>query len=320
MAQEYPLPPTYKTSDPASLAYDSARRRWPVIVTGAIDDMYRSVSQCGDGEDEKRDEGKRITEALSKLKYELQHGRALTPLPDDGASDVAHYNERLAALGAPAWTDVEWLYSECYLYRRMHTLFSMSEHWKDYDVFARQKIKTFRSSRPAVVELAAKYKQLILQILGEDENAPADVNKERLLFVEMCEICLWGNATDLSLLTNLTYDDIQKLQGSAARKAAEKNIVTNDLHRAFDVLHRAKASGKAARRVDFVLDNAGFELYVDLALAGYLLVSVSLSFLTISVPSSTLRTTPVAARRKPGFLLENDWTAQKPVLGAARGP
>jgi hypothetical protein len=39
------------------------------------------------------------------------------PLPDDGASDVAHYNERLAALGAPAWTDVEWLYSECYLYR-----------------------------------------------------------------------------------------------------------------------------------------------------------------------------------------------------------
>jgi hypothetical protein len=40
--------------------------------------MYRSVSQCGDGEDEKRDEGKRITEALSKLKYELQHGRALT--------------------------------------------------------------------------------------------------------------------------------------------------------------------------------------------------------------------------------------------------
>jgi hypothetical protein len=76
MAQQYPLPPTYQTSDPASLAYDSARRRWPVILTGAIDDMYRSVSQCE--EDDKRNEGKRITEDLARLKYEVQHGRIMT--------------------------------------------------------------------------------------------------------------------------------------------------------------------------------------------------------------------------------------------------
>lgn len=89
----------------------------------------------------------------------------------------------------------------------------------------------------------------------------------------MCEICLWGNATDLSLLTNLSYDDIQKLQGSAARKAQEKNIIANDFERAFSTLHAAKARGDPDRRVDIVLDNAGFELYVDLLLAGYLLQS-----------------------------------------------
>lgn len=103
--------------------------------------------------------------------------------------------------------------------------------------------------------------------------------------MEMCEICLWGNATDLSLLTNLTYDDIQKLQGSEARKAAEKNILVNDLPAAYEVLTKARAAGHAERRVDIVLDNAGFELFVDLILAGYLLSS-GLATLVVLHPKS----------------------------------
>ena len=90
----------------------------------------------------------------------------------------------------------------------------------------------------------------------------------------MAEICLWGNATDLSLLTSLTYDDIQKLQGSSARKAAEQNILVNDLPAAYEVLRSAKHDSTRKdrdRRVDIVLDNAGFELFVDLILAAYLL-------------------------------------------------
>ena len=94
----------------------------------------------------------------------------------------------------------------------------------------------------------------------------------------MAEICLWGNATDLSLLTSLTYDDIQKLQGAEARKKAEANIVVNDLAKAYEVLKAAQTStsssgGEKERQVDIVLDNAGFELYVDLLFAGYLLAS-----------------------------------------------
>ena len=154
--------------------------------------------------------------------------------------------------------------------RRISTSFTLSTHWKNYDVFARQKIKTFRSSRPAVLELAARYKELVEKVKDGKGTAP-DEEAEKLLFMEMCEICLWGNATDLSLLTTLTYDDIQKLQGSEARKASEKNILVNDLPAAYDVLLKAKKEGKAERRVDIILDNAGFELYVDLILAGYLL-------------------------------------------------
>lgn len=168
----------------------------------------------------------------------------------------------------------------------MSTSFSLSTHWKSYDIFARQKISTFRSSRPAVIELAARYKDIVEQ-MGAGKNRAGDENDEaqKLLFTEMCEICLWGNATDLSLLTSLTYEDIQKLQGSEARKASEKNILANDLGAAYEVLKKAKSEGKKERRVDIVLDNAGFELYVDLILAGYLLSS-GLATLVVLHPKS----------------------------------
>ena len=96
------------------------------------------------------------------------------------------------------------------------------------------------------------------------------------MFSELCELCLWGNATDLSLLTNLTYNDVQALQGSEARKSAEKNILVNDVGDAYKALKLArdrKADITKRRRVDIALDNAGFELYVDLVFAGYLLAA-----------------------------------------------
>lgn len=162
--------------------------------------------------------------------------------------------------------------------RRLSTLFALSKHWKGYDVFARQKMSTFKSSRPAVLELAARYKELALEAEkgdGAGGKTPEQIEQARgVLFSEMCEICLWGNATDLSLLTTLTYEDLQKLQGSQARKAAEKNIIVNDMNKAFDVLQKAQKEKKdQERRVDIVLDNSGFELFVDLILAGYLLSS-----------------------------------------------
>ncbi|KAK3359429.1 hypothetical protein B0T25DRAFT_98248 [Lasiosphaeria hispida] len=276
--------PAYLTSDPASFAYPTARTRWPVIITQAIDDAYRSVSASEDPE--KHEEGKKIVAELANLKYEVQHDRALTPIRDDGYPDVAIYNKELEQLGNPTWLNVPWLYSECYLFRRISTLFSLSTHWKNYDVFARQKIKTFRSSRPAVIELAARYKDLVTQPReSESKGTPIDEEAERILFMEMCEICLWGNATDLSLLTSLTYEDIQKLQGSEARKAAEKNILVNDLPAVYDLLVAAKKAGKKERQVDIVLDNAGFELYVDLILAAYLL-SVGLATNVVLHPKS----------------------------------
>lgn len=197
---------------------------------------------------------------------------------------MAAYNAELAQLGPLSWLKAPWLFAECYLFRRMSTYFRLSTHWTRYDPFARQKIRTFRSSRPAVLELAARYRELMQQMEARQADKSGDAAAiavaEETLFAEMCEICLWGNATDLSLLTNLTYEDIQKLQGAEARRKAEANILVNDLPTAYKTLTQARDAAAASgskpgssteRRVDIVLDNAGFELYVDLILAGYLL-------------------------------------------------
>ncbi|KAI9659163.1 MAG: hypothetical protein M1831_003745 [Alyxoria varia] len=267
-----PQVPAYVTSDKHSFASVSAQDRWPIIITGAIDDVHRSTAATEDEEAKK--EGKAIIEALAKLKYELQHDRQLTPIDDDGQPDVKGYNDELEQRGYPKWHNLSWLYAECYLYRRIATLLSLSSKWKSYDIFARSKMSTFKSSRPAVLELAAQYKDVLN--FKDSGLSAGELNKaEEELFLELCEICLWGNATDLSLLTSLTYEDIQKLQGSKARKAAESNILVNDLPQALSSLKKSQLNNATGpgNRIDFILDNAGFELFVDLILAGYLLAS-----------------------------------------------
>ena len=149
---------------------------------------------------------------------------------------------------------------------------------------------TFKSSRAAVLELAFRYKDLISQIKtkhGAADTILEEVEEaERIVFTEICEICLWGNATDLSHWANLTFNDLQRLQGLKACKEAEENILVKDLPLAFRVLKEAqRRSAGEDRRVDIVLDNAGFELFVDLILAGYLL-SANLATTIILHPKS----------------------------------
>ena len=79
--------------------------------------------------------------------------------------------------------------------------------------------------------MAARYRTVITE-----SAAAKDTASELVLFMEMCEVCLWGNATDLSLLTSLTYKDIQMLQGNQARKTESKNVLINDLLTAFEAL------------------------------------------------------------------------------------
>ena len=86
----------------------------------------------------------------------------------------------------------------------------------------------------------------------------------------MTEIALWGNATDLSLLSHLSLEEIRGLQGRNSIAKSQRNIVDNDIEQVWLHLNRPSRQN---RRVDIVLDNAGFELFTDVLYAAYLLES-----------------------------------------------
>lgn len=87
------------------------------------------------------------------------------------------------------------------------------------------------------------------------EKLLSDPSGLEILFTEMTQMCLWGNATDLSLLTHMTEEDIRNLQTveKDAQAARSKFILKDDLPQVWEHVKSLKDA-----RVDFVLDNGGY--------------------------------------------------------------
>lgn len=189
-----------------------------------------------------------------------------SPIDDQAAANVNIYNEELKHLetiGDNTWFTAPWLFAECYMYTRIRSYFSNSKYYQQYDPFKKQKDDTFRSSKVSVYQLAKAQQQLVKGIAK-----PTEVDEGvEIMFMEMLQMCLWGNATDLSLLVDLDYGDVQKLQavGKKALEESFKKIIKNDIPTLWNYL-----SSKRGGRIDFVLDNAGYELYTDFILADYI--------------------------------------------------
>ncbi|KAG8924972.1 hypothetical protein FRC01_010837, partial [Tulasnella sp. 417] len=228
------LPPPYDPTVKTSFSYTTVVKRWPVIITNLIDCVYKAnheltvtstTSATDDLVKKKIEEGKAIIEKASKLKYEMARDKALTPIPDDGGPHVELYNtelEKLSANGKGTWFTAPWLYAECYLYRLFRTWFSLTEHWTQFDPFFTLKEDTFKGSGAAVYQLALT----MTEIDSEAEKGSLDKDLARLevLFDEMIQMCFWGNATDLSLLTTLSTEKLQTV-GKEAQAASRKFIL-----------------------------------------------------------------------------------------------
>ncbi|KAI8922081.1 hypothetical protein DFJ77DRAFT_445212 [Powellomyces hirtus] len=262
-----------------TFAYTTVKDRLPVILTKCIDSISRELhaattTTASDAsslpplaQTERATEGKQIIAELSKLVYELQRDRPLQRI-NDTEEDAASWNSVLESLGgkegAPAtWFGTPWLFSECHMYRKIREIFVVTNYWKDHDVFARQqKEPSFWGSVKSMEELAKHVKDVEASTL--DEELKTNVLREFVQF------SLWGNQTDLSLLQNVSHADMHKLQTStsASLEQLEEKIIVNDSKLLVDAISKIKNG-----RIDFILDNAGFELYADLCLADWLVHS-----------------------------------------------
>ncbi|OSD03671.1 DUF89-domain-containing protein [Trametes coccinea BRFM310] len=276
---EAPYPP-WDFTDRNSFAFETVVKRWPVILTGIIDNIYcrnhdLGVSLPSKTEAEKAvieetiEEGKRIIGKVGEVKYDMARDRVLQPIPEDGEALADVYNkelDRLAEKKKNTWLTVPWLYSECYLYRLIRSFFVQTKHWKDYDPFLSQKEATFQKSSKAIYQLATTMHELE----QDKETLASDPENLKVIFKEMIQMCLWGNATDLSMLTHMSHEDIQRLQsvGRDAQAARAEFILHDDQEKVWH--HLTSLAGKEDSRVDFVLDNAGFELFTDFVFADFL--------------------------------------------------
>ena len=109
-------------------------------------------------------------------------------------------------------------------------------------------------------------------------------------------MCLWGNATvgiksslrsiivdtlmnvdfqDLSLLTNVTHADIQKLQTVSKSEQMDRAryILKDDGPLAWDLLNRVRQDKSGVSRVDFILDNGEWPIFSNASIHIELLCS-----------------------------------------------
>ncbi|CAG8569733.1 1072_t:CDS:2 [Acaulospora morrowiae] len=284
-----PPRPALLSTDEKSFAYTTAKYRWPEIITKIIKHFHQACNSLNPSEVDKIQEGKEIANSLEILKSQIQENKPLIPIEDNEADIETWIFVLNTCFKDKTWYTATWLFTECYLYRRVHSILVKTKHWNNHDPYFHQKEEVFRSSSKTIIEIAKRIDELIFP---PNEKGNDDFDSNRLIFHELAQVSLWGNATDLSMLPHLNHDDIKRLQGTGAKylEEFEKNILANDLDEAWTWISKFRNV-----RIDFVLDNAGFELYGDLVFADWLIQSGyarEIHFHAKSIPWFVSDTTP----------------------------
>ena len=257
------------TGDPQSFAYQTARSRWGKILQNIAEEILQRIENSHALPADDVSAGKEIYTRITRLDTALHDNRELRPIPDDGGPDIRDYNEELETLTHPTWLNAPWLYTECYLYRLIHTYFKTStSFWQHFDMFASDKRSALAGSKRGAVELVKQFNGVLKALRAKDGT---DDTTRKALLEEMIQISLWGNATDLSLLTNMSVEQLESRQGKASRDASKNNVLVDDTAEVERILFGP--DHQASDSIHIVLDNAGFELLADLVLAGYLVES-----------------------------------------------
>jgi damage-control phosphatase, subfamily III len=167
-----------------------------------------------------------------------------------------------------AWFKAPWLYSECYLYRRIRESMMLSQSLlKFYDPFEQAKYDSYKQSLETIFDLIIGVCPLNFE--SEENKNENNLISER--FRILVESMLWANKNDLSLSSG--KDVSEKVKNLIDLIESFKiNILcdhTRDLWKFLSELKNQKA--KLHKRIDIVLDNCSIEFASDLLMTDFLL-------------------------------------------------
>jgi len=187
---------------------------------------------------------------IETLLREIPDGR-IRMLADMTAPDAVDWTGYLAPFLGLNWLDPPWFFVEHYFYRRV--IEAIDYFRLGHDPFAHQKARGLETKREAIAGVA----RLVQETLDQ-------ARLERDWLVKLLKIDLWGNQADLSMWPAGPDD---KLAHQDETQQADHTLVDQAGQFADHLLGQKSPD----RRLDFLIDNAGFELVADLALAVVLL-------------------------------------------------
>lgn len=182
-----------------------------------------------------------IVHKLEALSHELPE-KTISYLTDQG-QDVADWNRYLQPMIGKHWIDIPWFFAEAYFYRRIlqatHYFLPGSFGVDPYALQKRRGLETAISS--------------IREISTQNNNS----------LIALLYFCLWVNRADMSLFPINTEDNNQQ-----TISLEQNQVLIDDTAQIVE-----KISNFNKVRIDFIIDNAGLELFGDLCLVDFLLTS-----------------------------------------------
>lgn len=245
--RRFPLPIPMTALDPESWAYDTVTRRWPEIARRIL--LENDIPQT-------------IEPRIEALIADIPNGRIRT-IKDTGAPDVKVWNQDIRVHLGKNWLEPPWFFTEHYFYRRVIEAICYFQNGNGYglDPFTYQKQQGLEVSRKAI-------RDLVSRTAGWARPGGGLEALKSLLYLD-----LWGNQADLSMWpaegdSKPDHNDLKQANEFLLEdRAAEIADFVFELHSSS---HRKKIKDEVIR-IDFMIDNAGFELVSDLVFADHLL-------------------------------------------------
>ena len=212
----------------------------------------------------------------------------ITRVPPDGGPDVDTWTQLCEPHLGKTWLEAPWLFAEFYFYRRILAAigyFDRASPAFGRDPFAADKRAGLEAGMRAATQLARRANAFAEKRQG---GVAATAEEVRLFLM----VALWGNRMDLSIWPEDggneggggTKGERAANAFAEALSSGEKYLLSDDSQAAARLLlsdpkgpadKRQQTAGgtKQTKDVSVVVDNAGFELTCDLALADALIVA-----------------------------------------------
>jgi uncharacterized protein with ATP-grasp and redox domains len=182
-----------------------------------------------------------VRKSLEKLARDSEKGAALPPVRPD-YPDAEGWEQAVRQRKGATWHNVEWFFAETYIYRQLVDRVNWWDTGRD----------PFAPKKQAEINGAALWQTL-------DEALSISIDEKRSLherLAALLQYALWGNRIDLSYAVAASH---------GAQWAADDLLV--------DDTEAVVQRFVTAKQIDFIIDNAGTELAMDLVLADALLTA-----------------------------------------------